>query len=919
MPILSGLYTLIISPLELLFEVVFMIAKRVIGNPGFAIVFLSLAVNFLVLPLYKRADELQAEERDIQARMACRIKRIKSTFKGDERFFMLQEYYRINHYKPVYALKSSASLLLQIPFFIAAYRLLSRAQCLQGMPFGFITDLGKEDSTFMIGNFPVNILPVLMTLINIVSGIIYTKGHPLKSKIQVYGLAVVFLVLLYHSPSGLVFYWLLNNVFSLVKNVIGKLKDPKKVLNILLAASGIAVFVLLIFKSDLNLREKILLEAGSLSLTLPLITGFIKKKPVFKDVARKKLTFFSGAVLMALITGLLIPATVVNASAEEFINVLSPSNPLLYVIHTMLISFGCFVLWGGVFFFFMSDKARNAFCKAIWILCGISIVNYMLFGTKLGTLSSTLQFDNLPSFKLKDYLINLLVVTVTGVVLYFAISYFQKISRTILIAGILTVAGIGSFSAAGIFLTYKDYEARTTASAVPSIQLSKNGQNVVVLMMDRSIGDLVPYIMNEKPELKEKFDGFTYYPNTVSYGLHTNMAAPALFGGYDYTPENINKRTGERLVDKHNESLKVMPVLFGSNGYKVTVIDPPFANYKVIPDLSIYDDYPDFNCYITNGQFNITGENTIISSDISDRIDEIRNRSFFFYSLMKISPVVLQETIYNGGIYNKAETFAVRFNGAYMTNALMQEAHNLKTATGYDLDFLEAYGFLSDLPGITTVDSSSDNTFLMLTNKTAHSPCLLQEPDYVPAYSVDNTDYDFNMTARFTLNGKQIQMNSLDGVYHYHINMAAFLKLGEWFDYLRENGVYDNTRIILVSDHGYSTDYYKLSCNGKNLNGVIPLLMVKDFNSKGFTVNNDFMTNADTPSLAVSGVIKDPVNPFTGNPIDSKLKTTGPQKILLSDNYMPSINNGNVFIKDSWFTVKNDPHDYKNWEYAGEA
>ena len=72
--------------------------------------------------------------------------------------------------------------------------------------------------------------------------------------------------------------------------------------------------------------------------------------------------------------------------------------------------------------------------------------------------------------------------------------------------------------------------------------------------------------------------------------------------------------------------------------------------------------------------FNITGENTIISSDISERIDEIRNRSFFFYSLMKVSPVVLQETIYNGGIYNKAETFAVRFNGAYMTNALMQEA-----------------------------------------------------------------------------------------------------------------------------------------------------------------------------------------------------------------------------------------------------
>ncbi|MBQ5518847.1 MAG: membrane protein insertase YidC, partial [Clostridiales bacterium] len=276
MSFLTVLYTLILSPLELLFEVVFTIANRIIGNPGLSIIFLSLAFNFLVLPLYKRADELQAEERDIQAKMAPRLKRIKSTFKGDERFFMIQEYYRINHYKPIYQLKSSVSLLLQIPFFIAAYRLLSRMQCLQGMQFGFIADLGKEDATFMIGSFPVNILPILMTLINIVSGIIYTKGHPLKSKIQVYGLALVFLVLLYHSPSGLVFYWLLNNVFSLVKNIFYKLKDPKKAVYILFAVAGIGITVMTFVKPGLDLRQKILLWIGALLLILPLVSLKVK-------------------------------------------------------------------------------------------------------------------------------------------------------------------------------------------------------------------------------------------------------------------------------------------------------------------------------------------------------------------------------------------------------------------------------------------------------------------------------------------------------------------------------------------------------------------------------------------------------------------------------------------------------------------
>ena len=52
------------------------------------------------------------------------------------------------------------------------------------------------------------------------AGLIYGKDMPLKSMIQLYALAAVFLVLLYNSPAGLVFYWTLNNVFSLCKNIV---------------------------------------------------------------------------------------------------------------------------------------------------------------------------------------------------------------------------------------------------------------------------------------------------------------------------------------------------------------------------------------------------------------------------------------------------------------------------------------------------------------------------------------------------------------------------------------------------------------------------------------------------------------------------------------------------------------------------
>ena len=215
MSFFSALYQLLIGPLELLFDILYALSFRILANEGLSIIVLSLGMNFLVLPLYRQADAMQAEERELEQRLQPWVKHIKKTFSGEERFMMLQTYYRQNNYKPAYALKGSLSLLLEIPFFIAAYRFLSGLQMLQGVSFGPIRDLGAPDGLL----FGVNLLPILMTAFNFVSGAIYTRGMPLKSKLQLYGMALIFLFFLYDSPAGLVFYWTLNNVFSLVKNI----------------------------------------------------------------------------------------------------------------------------------------------------------------------------------------------------------------------------------------------------------------------------------------------------------------------------------------------------------------------------------------------------------------------------------------------------------------------------------------------------------------------------------------------------------------------------------------------------------------------------------------------------------------------------------------------------------------------------
>ena len=920
MSFLSALYTLIISPLELFFEVIFTIANRLIGNAGLSIIFLSLAVNFLVLPLYKRADELQAEERDIQAKMAYRIKRTKETFKGDERFMMLQEYYRINNYKPIYALRSSFSLLLQIPFFIAAYNLLSGMQSLQGMPFGFISDLGKEDAMFMIGSFPVNILPILMTLINVVSGIIYTKGHPVKEKVQVYGLAAVFLVLLYRSPSGLVFYWLLNNVFSLVKNVFYKLKDPKKVLSIVLAIAGLGLLIPTLIRTDLDARQKFLLALGCVLLALPLMSGLLKGKIKANDkpAVKNRGVFIAGAILLALLTGFFIPTTVINASPLEFIDATNPSNPAVYILNSVLLSTGSFVLWGGVFYFFVSDKMKSLFSQMIWIICGVSVIDYMLFGTKLGILSSTLQFETTPVFTASDYLINILAVSAVAALFRFIYKKIQSIAKPVLLIGILTVIGIGAISLAEILGTFTWYNVFTEPSTeIPEIRLSQNGQNVIVLMLDRARASQLPYAINEKPELKEQFDGFTYYPNTISYGAFTNIGTPPLFGGYEYTPERMNERSEESLADKHNEALKVMPEIFGNNGYEVTICDPPYAGYAWVPDLSIYDDHPEFNCYRIRGRFSLfeDGDNSASSLEMAKRTDEIRNRNFFCYSLMKVSPVLIQETLYDGGLYNKSSSGSS--SDTVLIPSVVQHMDGLSRSTGYDRSFIETFPVLMNLPNITTVSDSDQNTFLMMVNDTPHAPMLLQEPDYLPSLEVDNTAYDVDMVSRYTVNGVTMPMENEEQVTYYHAYIASLIQLGKWFDYLRENGVYDNTRIIIVADHGRDLFQFGDICNGEDMEFFTPLLMVKDFDATGFTISDEFMTNGDVPTLATSGIIENPENPFTHNPIDSSLKD-GPQTVLLSYDWDVATNNGNTYLPGSWYRVDGNPHDPANWEYLGD-
>ena len=146
--------------------------------------------------------------------------------------------------------------------------------------------------------------------------------------------------------------------------------------------------------------------------------------------------------------------------------------------------------------------------------------------------------------------------------------------------------------------------------------------------------------------------------------------------------------------------------------------------------------------------------------------------------------------------------------------------------------------------------------------------------------------------------------------------MATFLQLGRWFEFMKKQGVYDNTRIIMVADHGSSITPFKelITKDGLNILRFRPLLMVKDFNGQGpFVSSNESMTNADVPRLAMQGVIKNPINPFTGKNIIHNKYCREKKYIFESGRWSIDFNNGNQFIADDWYAVEGDINNVDNW------
>jgi len=888
-------YNIIIFPITQILEFSFLLSQKLFKGSGvsvygISVIFISFTVSVLCLPLYAVAEKWQRLERDTVKKLKPKADKIKKVFKDDEQYMILSAYYRQNHYHPIYALRSSFGLLIQIPFFIAAYLYLSHLEIIKNTPFYFIKNLGAPDALLSIGNFTFNLLPIVMTLINCLSCAIYAKGFSIRDNIQLYGIAGIFLILLYNSPSALVLYWTMNNVFSLLKNIFYKIQSKNKNYFLLglfsLGCIILAVFCIVKF-ANISKAQK-LASVLFFAAFAPLIFVIFKKQilkiiNIKYEPVKSFLVFIISIFLIWALYGLFIPSQLIASSPQEFSFIDDYDNPLFFLFNTAAEVFGFFIFFPVCLYFLFSNDIKKYF--AVFFLAfsiGI-LINIFLFSGNYGIISINLTYDANPYHSVGEILFNLLIMLISLAAAYML--YMLKNKNFILIPVFLCVFSILSISIVNIkninnsFNSFKKFyvkEQKETQEISPIFSLSRIGKNIVVIMLDRATSVFMPFIFDESPELKEIYSGFTFYPNTVSFSGYTFMGAPPIYGGYDYTPQEINKRTDTPLVEKQNQSLLLLPRLLCENGFSAVVTDSPYSNYNWKGDLSIFNDYQGVKAYITDSQYTdiwLTEHNIKLP-----KTGEILKRNIFWYSFVKGLPLLFRQPLYMNGSWCSPDT-----------------GQQLRLT-------LNGYAALDYLPRLTHITDDNQNNAIIMTNNATHENSFLQAPEYTPVKTVTNYG-----NSRFA------------NEQSYHINAAAIKRLAAWLTYLKNENVYDNTRIIFVSDHGPQLNFITKIGLPFNVDQFNPLLLVKDFNSAGaIKTDMTFMSNADVPSLSLDGIIENPINPFTGNVISMERKKeplyiaiSGTIQITTGKNnsqYLlnPKIDyfvSDNIFMAENWIPV----------------
>ncbi len=971
------LYNITIYPIEFIIEIVFYLFNNVFKS-GYAtsLFFLSLIINFISLPLYNIAESWQAKERAIQEKMKPMIDNIKAVYKGDQRYLLIRTCQRINGYKTIYAFRGTLGLLIQIPFFLAAYNFIHNLSGLQLGSFLFIKDFSKPDGILNIGNISVNILPFIMTLFSLLAGLVYSKKLRFKESLPLYIVSLIFLVLLYNSPSGLVFYWTLNCLFSFIKNLVIEYKLYKvfiinkhkilRIYNIFFVILTIVFIALLslgnierkaylydfsfeevlqeknmMYFFRLNFYSKIFRNSDIYGLKVDLnklnnnvvidigfdfkgsASGFIILKDYIENIGKievyyklfikkyiinifiilfilfilfnsykyilkifsdsflekRNLLIISSCLVISVLSGLFISSSLIGNSPTEF------KSPFDLIINDLSMSLGLFLFYPMFIYILFSENIKNYLTLLLIFVASFVLINTFIMKGNYININADFVFDN--TDLLKASLKEILLTIILTVVLISIIILILKNNKAIFLINIysivlLVLISISIFDISKIIKEHnklKNIQVDNKSSDIKIFNMSKTGENIFVFVLDRAINSYWLDAFERFPNYKKDFDGFVFYPNNVSFSTSTITIA-SLYGGYDYLPYEISANGCYNLEEKHNQALLTIPLALEKYGYKSSVLDPPYENLSGNSDKKIFKDYTNISVYYPSSILNYSLDN-YINLDSNFDIEELnkleQKNKIIRFSIFRMLPINFRYDFY-------------RDKGWFLSSLPFRR---INTSMRYYSMLLSTDYFINI--------KQSGNYYNSLYNMITHEPDFFYS-DFLPYSELKEVD-----------NKDLIIYKDNNSVRHFYANIASINCITNFITYLKKNNIYDNTKIIIVSDHAAGLNSTVFNEDIKFVKGYNALLMYKDFNSKGeIKIDTNFMTIADTPYLATKHLDK-AKNPFTKNIITNGYKDNGVYLIIVNS-WRAQGQFSNRYNFNQYYYVKDNIFDINNWK-----
>ncbi|HQO37354.1 MAG TPA: membrane protein insertase YidC [Candidatus Omnitrophota bacterium] len=215
-----GMFDIVAQVILGLLKFLFTIVK----NWGVAIILLSIAIYLILFPLSIKQMKSMKELQVLQPKM----EQLRKQY-GDNQKKLNEEMMKLYKEHKVNPLGGCLPMVLQIPIFISLYQVLSRSIALKGAKFLWIKDLSEPDRLFklpfeipFIGEY-FNILPILMAIGMFIqqkmSSANATGQAAEQQKMMVIIFPIMFGVMFYNVPSGLVMYWFLNSTLMLLYQI----------------------------------------------------------------------------------------------------------------------------------------------------------------------------------------------------------------------------------------------------------------------------------------------------------------------------------------------------------------------------------------------------------------------------------------------------------------------------------------------------------------------------------------------------------------------------------------------------------------------------------------------------------------------------------------------------------------------------